>query len=196
MLLLSNMVSPAFHDLPVTRSVERGHRLRVLTFGLGFMAAAMVLSATGASFLLLTALGLNACIWPGIAHALALRNSDAHAVEKRNLLIDSAFGGVWVALMQFNLLPCALLTMVLSCDKLVAGGWNLLWRGLVVQAAACVVTLALHGLVFAPQSSTLQILASLPLLIAYPFAISLRAYRNDLAGANATGELAGETRIA
>jgi len=81
----------------------------------------------------------------------------------------------------------------------IASGWNLLLRGLIVQAAACVVTLALHGLTFAPQSSTIEILAALPLLTAYPLALGLRLRRlgartePDLPVA---GELAGDTHIA
>jgi diguanylate cyclase len=196
MLLLSDIATPAFHDSPVVRVVEQGYRLRVLVFGLAFIAAAAVLSATGDAFLVLTVLGLNACAWPSLARMFALRSADPRAIEKRSLLFDSSLGGAWVALMQFNLLPSVLLTIVLSCDKLMAGGWSLLLRGLVVQAAACILTLVLHGLMFMPQSSTLQILASLPLLVAYPLAVCLRVYRHNVASADAASELAGETRIA
>ena len=196
MLLLSDIAAPAFHDAPVVRVVEQGYRLRTLAFGLGFIAAATVLPATGASLVSLAALALNTCTWPGLARALALRGTDPRAVEKRNLLIDSAMGGAWIALMQFNLLPCAALTIVLSCDKLMAGGWTLLLRGLVVQAAASVLMLALHGLLFAPQSSTTQILASLPLLLAYPLAVCLRVYRHGVAAGSSEGGFADDTRIA
>ena len=197
MLLLSNIATSAFHDTPVVRAVEQGYRLRLLAFGLGFAAAAAVLAASGASFVLLAMLALNSCIWPGAARMLALRSADPHGVEQRNLLIDSAMGGAWIALMQFNLLPCALLTIVLSGDNAMVGGWNLLLRGLVVQAAACIVTLALHGLDFAPQSSTLEVLACLPLLAGYVLAISLRVFRQGKVEAAApAGEFTGDTRIA
>jgi len=119
-------------------------------------------------------LAINACFWPTIARAFALRSADPHAVEVRNLLIDSAMGGAWVALMKFNLLPCALLTIVLACDKAIAGGWSLVVRGLIVQAAACVLMLAIHGFAFEPQTSTAEILAALPLLLAYPLALCVR----------------------
>jgi len=101
-------------------------------------------------------------------------------------------------LMQFNVLPCALLTIVLSCDKAMASGWILTLRGLTVQAAACVLTLALHGLVFAPESSTLQILACLPLLVAYPLALSLRLRRHGHAESSApiAADFTSDTRIA
>ena len=199
MLLLSNIVVPAFHDAPVVRVVEQGYRMRLLAFGLAFVAAAAVLDGNGSAIVLPALLALNACLWPAAARALALRSTDPHGVEVRNLLIDSAFGGAWIALLQFNLLPCALLTVVLSCDKAIAGGGSLALRGLVVQAAACVLTLALHGLTYAPQSSTTEILAALPLLIAYPLVLGLRLRHlraRDEADVPATGEFAGDTHIA
>jgi diguanylate cyclase len=198
MLLISHIATPAFHDTPIVRAVEQSYRLRLLAFGLGFIAAAAVLASSSSSIVLAFLLAVNASLWPGIARAFALHGADPHAVEARNLLIDLAMGGVWVALMQFNLLPCALLTVVLGCGSAMAGGWSLLARGLVVQAAACVLTLALHGLVFAPQSSTLQILACVPLLIAYPLAIALRAHRHGLneTTASTAGEFTADPRIA
>ena len=198
MLLLSNIATPTFHDTPLVRIVEQGYRLRLLSFGLGFVAAAAVLAAAGAPFVLLAMFGLCAGLWPGVARMLALRSGDPAAFEKRNLLIDSAIGGAWIALMQFNVLPCALLTIVLSCDKTMSGGWILTLRGLTVQAAACVLTLALHGLVFAPESSMLQIAACLPLLIAYPLALSLRLRQQGHSESAATiaAEFTSDTRIA
>jgi len=199
MLLLSNIVVPAFHDTPLVRVAEQGYRTRLLTFGLAFVAAAAVLDANGAALTSSALFALNACVWPAAARALALRSTDPHGVEIRNLLIDSALGGVWIALLQFNLLPCALLISVLSCDKVIAGGWSLLARGLVVQAAACVLALALHGLTFAPQSSTTEILAALPLLIAYPLVLGLRLRHMETRAEPdmpAGGELAGDPHIA
>jgi len=190
---------PAFHDTPIVRVVEQAYRMRLLVFGLAFVAAAVVFNANGASIALPALFALNACAWPAMARAFALRSPDPHGVEFRNLLIDSALGGAWIALLQFNLLPCALLTVVLSCDKAIAGGWGLMLRGWVVQAAACVLTLALHGLTFAPQSSTMEILAALPLLIAYPLMLGLRLRRlgaRDETDAPAGGGFAGDTHIA
>jgi len=197
MLLMTQIAVPAFHDTPVVRAVEQGYHMRLLAFGLGFIAAAAVLSPDGGSIVLPALLALNAFAWPGLARALALRSTDSHAVETRNLLIDSAMGGAWIGLLQFNLLPSVLLTLVLTCDKAIAGGWSLVLRGLIVQAAACVLMLALHGLVFAPQTSMLQILACLPLLIAYPLAIAWRLSRLDAQPQSHAAEgYAPDTRIA
>lgn len=199
MLLMTPIAAPAFLDTPVVRAVELGYHMRLLAFGLGFIAAAAVLALDGGSVFLPALLALNAFAWPGLARAFALRGADSHAVETRNLLIDSAMGGAWVGLLQFNLLPCALLTLVLTCDKAIAGGWSLVLRGLIVQTAACVLMLALHGLAFAPQTSMLQILACLPLLIAYPLTIAWRLNRLGAPpqrNAPASDEYARDARIA
>jgi diguanylate cyclase len=51
-----------------------------------------------------------------------------------------------------------------------------LLRSLIVQLAACVLVAAIHGLAFAPQTTMLNIVASLPLLVGYPLAMSISAH--------------------
>jgi diguanylate cyclase len=173
MLLMTQFTLPTGLATPLRRFVERCHRLRMLGLGLGVICVGSVLYHNGAHPAVWVLLLANACAWPQLARALALRNRDAGTAEIRNRLIDSAMGGVWVALMQFNLLPSALLTAVLAIDKTNLGGWSLLGRGLLVQAAACVLTLTVHGFVFAPQTTMPEIVASLPLLVAYPLAVGM-----------------------
>ncbi|MEX0634993.1 hypothetical protein M8494_37075 [Serratia ureilytica] len=43
-------------------------------------------------------------LWPHLAYRLARRAKDPFKAEIRNLLIDSAFGGFWAAMMAFNAL--------------------------------------------------------------------------------------------
>ncbi len=68
----------------------------------------------------------------------------------------------------FNLLPSVLLRVALAGDKAMVGGGRLLTRSGIVQNAACVLTLADHGFAFAPGTTMIEIVAALPLLIAYP----------------------------
>ena len=75
----------------------------------------------------------------------------------------SALGGFWIAVMQFNLLPSVAFSVMVICDKIVAGGRVLSMRGLIVQIAACVLTMAVHGFAFSPLTSMGEILATLPL---------------------------------
>jgi diguanylate cyclase len=174
MLLISPPTPVRFHDSPALRHIERAYRLRQLTFGLGTLCVAGVLCARSTSAFVWMLLVGNALVWPVLARSLSLSSRDPRAAEIRNLLIDSALAGVWVALMRFNLLPCVLLSVVLASDKAAASGIGLLLRALLVELAACVLTVAVVGLHFAPQTGTAQILAAVPLLAAYPLTLALR----------------------
>ena len=176
MLLMAQLIETAKSGTATDRSSERAYRMRACGFGLGFVALASVLVQNGAHPVTWGLLLANALIWPPLARLLAQRAGEAASAEMRNLLIDSAMGGAWIALMQFNVLPSVLLALVLAVDKIHFGGWVLMLRGLAVQLAACVLTVAMLGLYFTPQTTMLNVLASLPLLIAYPLAMSVSAY--------------------
>jgi diguanylate cyclase len=176
MLLMTHFIVSTDRDSPARRLVDRAYRMRVFGFGLGFFCVASVLLQADAHLATWALLIGNAFVWPHIARFLSLRSEDPIIVETRNLLIDSAMGGVWVVLMQFNLLPSVLVALVLAVDKMKIGGWPLLFRGIAVQLAACIVAAAIHGLTFDTQTTTLNIVASLPLLIAYPLLMSVSAY--------------------
>ncbi|HZP67658.1 MAG TPA: MASE2 domain-containing protein [Rudaea sp.] len=173
MLLMTQFIVTTDRESSVSRAAERAYRTRLFGFGLAFFCVGSVLLEHAAKPWVWGILVANAFLWPHAARVLALRSRDPVAAEMRNLLIDSVMGGMWIALMHFNLLPSVLLAVVLAVDKMRAGGWLLLLRGLAVQLAACVVAAAIHGLAFAPQSTMLDILASLPLLVAYPLAMAV-----------------------
>ena len=154
------------------RFVARLYRLRMLGLALGFFCVASVLYQNHAHPLVWVLLGVDIFLWPQLAYALASQSARPRAAELRNLQIDSAFGGLWIALMQFNLLPCVVLAVMLSIDKVHVGGVRLLARTLSWMAATCAITWLVCGAAVRLETSTLNILATLPLLIAYPLAIS------------------------
>lgn len=176
MLLLTSIAHSADSDSPVRQFVERSYRTRLFFMGLGVICIASVLYQNAAHALVWGLLVVNFCTWPPLARALAMRSVDPVTAETRNLLIDSAMGGVWIVLMQFNLLPSVLIALVLAIDKIKVGRWLLLLRSLIVQLAACVLVAAIHGLAFAPQTTMLDIAASLPLLVGYLLAMSMSAH--------------------
>jgi diguanylate cyclase len=173
MLLLTPLAITADRDSPARQFVERGYRTRLFGLGLAALCIASVLFENGAHAAVWCLLVANVCAWPSIARALALRSADPVTAETRNLLIDSAMGGAWIVMMQFNLLPSVLIALVLAIDKIKIGSWQLLVRSLVVQLASCVLVAAVHGLMFAPETTMLTIAASLPLLVGYPLAMSM-----------------------
>ncbi|MEH6421638.1 diguanylate cyclase [Pseudomonas sp. CGJS7] len=158
------------------RFVGRIYRMRSLGLGVGFFAVAGVLYEDGAAFWVWAILFFNAYLWPTLAYLLASRSRDPEYAEYRNLVIDSAAGGVWIAVMHFDVVPSALLAVMLSADKIGVGGWRFFARTALAQVVACLTTWAILGFPFSPYSSMPVILASLPFMFVYPLAISSAAY--------------------
>lgn len=158
------------------RFVRRIRLLRSLGLGLGFLCVAGVFREQPAHPLLWAALLLNGFAWPQLAYFRAMRSNDPQRAEMRNLVVDSACGGVWIALMHFNLVPSALFVAMLSMDKISVGGPRFLARTALAQLAACGVTAVLTGFRFEPASSIAEVLACLPFMLVYPLAVASATY--------------------
>src|SRR6266540_404945 len=158
------------------RFVRRVHLLRTLGLGLGVLCVASVLRLHEEAlgwWILLVAHGFA---WPHAAQLLAMRSTDPLRAERRNLMVDSALGGAWIAVMQFNLLPSVLLATMLSVDKVNVGGASLLARTSALLVAGCVATSAALGVPIDIASPMSVIVACLPFLVAYPLAISFATH--------------------
>jgi diguanylate cyclase len=154
------------------RFVRRVHRMRTLGLALGCLCIASVLRLHDASVWWWLLLFANGFAWPHVAWWLASRSMHPREKELRNLIADSALGGVWVAVMQFNLLPSALVVTMLAVDKVSVGGPPLLTRTFMVQAVACAFAWALLGFPLDVATPTWVMVACLPFLTVYPVAIS------------------------
>ena len=153
--------------------IDRMHRMRALGLGFGTLPIASVLYANEAPAWAWALLLFNGFAWPHVAWWLARRSPDPRGAEFRNLVLDSAAGGAWVALMQFNLLPSALLLTMLTVDKIGVAGWRFLARTVPPQVAACLFVWALLGFPVRLESSMAIIVASLPFMFIYPLALSM-----------------------
>ena len=91
-------------------------------------------------------------------------------------MIDSMLGGMWIGVMQFNLLPSVVLAAMLSVDKVSVGGPSLLLRTLGLLAVGCVATAAILDTPIDITTPMPVILACIPLLVLYPLAISTVTY--------------------
>jgi len=118
-------------------------------------------------------LALNGFVWPHVAMLIAKHSGTPADAEMRNLLVDAVFGGVWIAVMQFNLLPSVLLVTMLAIDKVSLGGPRLLVRTLVVLVAACWLTSAALGFPVDVASPMSVIIACVPFIVIYPIAINV-----------------------
>ncbi|WP_242112736.1 sensor domain-containing diguanylate cyclase [Luteimonas aquatica] len=156
--------------------VSRIYRMRTLGLGTGCLAVGAGLYEHGASAPVWALLVFNGYLWPVLAYFLARRSRFPLRAEKRSLMVDSMFGGLWIAMMQFNAVPSALIAVMLSADKIAVGGWRFLARTAALQALVCAVTWAALGFPFQPQGSMATLVASLPFLLAYPLALSTMSY--------------------
>jgi diguanylate cyclase len=158
------------------RFVRRMHLLRTLGLGLGVLCIASVLRLHEQSLGWWILLVANGFVWPHAARLLAMHSAEPRRAEFRNLMADSALGGVWIAVMQFNLLPSVLLATMLSVDKVSVGGLSLLARTSALLVAGCVVTSAALGVPIDTATPMSVVIACMPFLVAYPLAISFATY--------------------
>ncbi|MFO1415395.1 MAG: diguanylate cyclase [Burkholderiales bacterium] len=158
------------------RFVQRTHRMRALGLGLGGIAVAAVLFRHNAGIGWWLVLLANALVWPHVAWWRARRSARPRISEMHNLLLDSALGGMWVAVMQFNLLPSVLVVTMLAVDKVSVGGPPLLMRTFMLQAVVCALTWALLGFPLDVVTPMPVLVACMPFLAVYPVAISNVAF--------------------
>jgi diguanylate cyclase len=150
--------------------------LRMLGVVLGAPCVGGTLAAIGAPAWCWVLLAMHLLCWPHLAWWRARRSADPRRAEYGNLLVDSALGGAWVALMQVALLPSMVLVAMLSMDKAAVGGWRLLLRHLPVQAAAFLAVWIPMGMPFQPESEMPAMLAALPMLLGYPVSIAFAVH--------------------
>jgi signal transduction histidine kinase len=148
------------------------YRLRMLGLLTGCVSVGTVLYERQASWAPWTFFVFHVFVWPHLAWLAARRSASPHGAERRNLTIESAFGGLWVALMHFNLLPSVLIITMMSMDKLAWGVPLLARTSLVMAIGMAAGTIMTHG-AFAPETDMRVVVASLPLLVAYPIAVAL-----------------------
>ncbi|MBU6492917.1 MAG: diguanylate cyclase [Burkholderiales bacterium] len=168
---------------------RRIYRLRTMGCAIGFFCVAGVFRQLHAAPWLWALLVFHGYLWPHLAYRLALRARVPYRGERRNLMIDAAFGGFWVVAMRFNLLPSLVLITMLSMDDIGAGGLALFWRGLIAHAAGAVVGAGVLGLHVAPTSDMFNIVTCLPMLVLYPIALGQATYEMSQKLAQRTREL-------
>ena len=169
---------------PAERRVEEGRRFalrmylpRTVGLGLGAVCIGGGFWEMDAALWRWALLAVASFGWPHLAYRLALRSRDPYRAELRNLMLDSVWGGVFIALMSFNLAPSAVLVSMLAMDKVAVGGMRFLARCLAAQVSAAVVVAVAAGI--EPQllqSGPVARFGTLPLLLCYPIMVGLTAY--------------------
>ncbi|HMA31517.1 MAG TPA: diguanylate cyclase [Casimicrobiaceae bacterium] len=175
--------------------VATAHRMRTLGLAVGFVCVASVLRLHRQPIGWWGLLIADALVWPHAAWLISKRSVRPRGAEFRNQLVDSALGGVWIAVMRFNPLASVLLATMLSVDKILAGGTALLLPASAVLVAACALTSALLGFPVDLATPLSVVVGSIPLLVVFPIAISSVTYMlaAELAQANRRLDTLGRT---
>ncbi|MBF7144802.1 MULTISPECIES: diguanylate cyclase [Pseudomonas] len=156
---------------------KRMYLPRFIGSGIGFWAVGAALQPAVAAPWVWAVLVFHGFIWPHVAFLLARRVAVPYLVERRNMIMEAAFGGLWVAAMQFNPLPTILLVSMLSMNCMAVGGPKLLRPCLVTLGVSLGVFIAVLRPGFSPEATALQVYACLPMLAVYPLAVGNAAYR-------------------
>ncbi|MCR6662614.1 MAG: diguanylate cyclase [Luteimonas sp.] len=159
------------------RFPQRIFLFRLLGMGLGAVCIASVLSENGAPIPVWAFCVFTGLLWPHLALYVASRSTAPYRAEVRNLLLDSAFAGAWIGLMQFNLLPSVLLFTLVTVDKISTGIPRLWLWSLPALAFGLLCGSAATGFAIRADTSTTVLLASLPMLLIHTIAVSLAGNR-------------------
>ena len=185
---------------PARGVVRRSHGLRTLGLALGAIMVGTVLYRRGVPTSAWVLLGVYALAWPHVAWLVLRRSATPVALDQWFFMGDAAMGGVWIALMQFALLPSVLLATMFAISLIAIDGRWLLLRGMTTLAVACCVAAAANGLALDPATDTIELLASLPLLVVFPMTLSaitrglarrVRAQNHQLRRISSTDSLSG-----
>ncbi|WP_207949532.1 diguanylate cyclase [Luteimonas aestuarii] len=152
-------------------------RFRLLGMGLAAICIGGVLLENGASTATWLMWALTCLAWPHLALLRARQSASPYRAEVHNLLLDSAIAGLWVGLMQFNLLPSVLLFTLVTVDKISTAIPRLWLWSLPTFAIGVAIGAVSTGFAFQPHTSTVVLLASLPMLLIHTIAVSIGSNR-------------------
>ena len=124
------------------------------------------------SFLLTTCL-----IWPHIAYIWAKKSKRIKEIIIKSLLFDAFFGGFWLPLMSFELIPCAVFITVFMMNNISAGGLKLFIKGLCIMILAMILSSLFISPTIRFESHIIVIFLCVPVIILYPMVFAAINYK-------------------
>ncbi|MBC7682035.1 MAG: diguanylate cyclase [Ferruginibacter sp.] len=156
---------------------RRSYFARVVGLALGFVMISAVLVQNSSPTWMWIGPALHCFVGPHVVWWLVRRANNPREAERYALLGDHFLGGLWMVLIQFNLLPCVLAISMLSMDSIAGGGSRLMVRGLALQFFGVALGIAAAGLQVQWNANQWTVLASMPLLVCQPILISYIALK-------------------
>ncbi len=116
---------------------------------------------------------LNALIWPSVAYLASMMSKDMLSTEKKNMILDSFWAGIWIAVMQVSPIPSLFIISVQIADRYAAGGWKILKPALMWMMISFLTVWLVNDFRYTIEFSTRTVLLSLPLATCYPILLSI-----------------------
>jgi signal transduction histidine kinase len=172
--------------------VKRIRIMRSVGLGLSVLSVGSVLYQRDAPIIEWLLLLIWGYVWPQLGYFISSRSDHRYRAEQKNLLADAFFGGAWVPIIAFNVIPCLILNVFICMGILGAGGVWRLAKALVAMVLGGLAAIFVFGFEFQPISTTLNILSTVPMLLLYSTTFGLMAYDITKKLTLSTQELAEE----
>ena len=153
--------------------IKRVYLLRQAGAMLCFIPIYSVLEEQSHHQIALGLLILNALTWPSVAYLASMMSKDMLNTEKNNMILDSCWAGIWIAVMQVSPIPSIFIVSIQIADRYAAGGWRMLKPALLCMMASFILTWSVSGFNYTSEISTRTIWLSLPLAACYPILLSV-----------------------
>jgi diguanylate cyclase len=155
--------------------------LRTFAYLAGLAAIFSVFSSNDSGYLnnpwVMSFLFLTCLTWPHIAYFWAKKSKQVKKRVTNSLMFDSFLGGLWIPLMSFELIPCAIFITVSMMNNICAGGFKLFIKGLYFLVFAVTLSSLFIEPTFQHESSLLVILACIPMITLYPMIFAAINYK-------------------
>lgn len=153
--------------------IKRVYFLRQIGVVLCFLPIYSVLQEQSHQKITIALLILNALIWPSVAYLASMMSKDMLSTEKKNMVLDSFWAGIWIAVMQVSPIPSLFIISVQIADRYAAGGWKILKPALTWMMISFVIVWLANDFRYTIEFSTRTVLLSLPLATCYPIVLSV-----------------------
>ena len=115
----------------------------------------------------------NAFIWPSLAYFISKKSNDPVKTEQTSLILDTIFGGAWIAVMGLSPMPSFIIVAVFIADRYAAGGWKLLAPSILGFTVSLLGVWVAVGMPFTLTFSPHTVWLTIPLATLYLIAISV-----------------------
>ncbi|HSV55371.1 MAG TPA: ATP-binding protein [Burkholderiaceae bacterium] len=147
--------------------VKLDYGVRVLSHLFAGLILASVFKTRAPGPVIWVLFAVTTLLWPHIAYFVAKRATDSKRAELRNLLLDSALLGVWIALTGFDIWATVGMFVAINTANLSVGGVRFSFKGIGLFAVGAVAGGLTTGFEFRPESSLFTAGLSAIAIIAY-----------------------------